>query len=44
MKVLWHRVNETVEVDLENAKGAYRARPYYEDEYEQSIFCAGWTW
>ena len=29
MKVLWHRVNETVEVDLDSTKGAYRLRPYY---------------
>ena len=29
MKVLWHRVNETVELDLEDTLGEYRIRPYY---------------
>ena len=31
MKVLWHRVNETIEVDLDSTDGAYRLRPYYYD-------------
>lgn len=30
-KVLWHRVNETVEVDLDNDEGIYEFRPYYYD-------------
>ena len=29
MSIIWHRVNETVEVDLSNAEGGYSLRPYY---------------